>query len=58
MRWERTEECLIKKWKDKIVVTLFRTIDNANETVTVFRKSKGENGWWIVDKNLKQKNGI
>ena len=42
MRWERTEECLVMQWKDSRVVTLLTTIDNANETVTVSRKSKGK----------------
>ena len=58
MRWERTEECLVMQWKDNRVVTLLTTIDNANETVTVTRKSKGENGRWIVDNNVKQPKGI
>ena len=45
MRWERDNPCLALQWIDNKVVSVLTTIDNANDKVSVIRKSKVANVW-------------
>ena len=45
MRWERDNPCLALQWIDNKVVSVLTTIDNANDKVSVVRKSKVANVW-------------
>ena len=45
MHWERVPPVLALKWKDNKVVSLLTTIDNANDSLQVDRKTKRNNAW-------------
>lgn len=56
MRWERTSPCLFLQWRDNKPVSLITTIDNANDIVTVKRRTKIDNVWKKV--NVQQPEAI
>lgn len=45
MRWDRDPPCLALQWVDNKVVSLLTTIDNANDSLQVTRKTKTAGVW-------------
>ena len=48
MRWDRVPPCLCLQWIDNKVVSVLRTLDNANDKVPTVRKTKTANVWTNV----------